>query len=168
MHTNSTQYSMLDFQPIFNTGMSGMVSNYTGNDIPVCNVDPSQSTFDFAIAVTGEFCDLPEDDVYFAAAYTGAADGSVTLVTATTTLPPTVTSSFVVVYTGLPYSAVSDGGEVRLTAFNNVYSSYTTTFACVGDGTDGPRGFTGRTTGLTTSTNYYTNVFSMIQVGGPE
>lgn len=125
-----------------------------------------ESNFDFAIAVTGEFCDLPEDDVYFAAAYTGAADGVVTHVTATTTLPPTVTSSFIVVYTGLAYSAVSNGGEVQLTAFNNVYSSYTTAFACIGDGTDGPPGFPGTTTELTTSTNYYTNVFSMIQVGG--
>lgn len=155
----NASYSMVDFQPIFNTGMSGIISNYSANDIPVCNVDPSQSTFDFAISVTGEFCDLPEDDVYFAAEYTGAADGIVTSVTATTTLPPTVTSSFVVIYTSLPYSAVSNGGEVRLTAFNNVYSSYTTTFAC----TSGS--LSGTTTALTTSTNYYTNVFSMIQVG---
>jgi len=150
---------MLDFQPIFNTGMSGMVSNYTGADIPICNVDPSQSNFDFAIGVTGEFCDLPEDDVYFAVQYPGAADGLITTVTATTTLPPTVTSSFVVIFTDMPYSAVSDGGEVRLTAFNNVYSSYTTAFAC----TDGI--LFNLDTSETTSTNYYTNVFSMIQVG---
>jgi hypothetical protein len=175
---SSVSYSGLEFQPIFNTGLGGIVSNYTGNytyagnntgydALPVCNVDPSQSNFFFSIAITGEFCDLPEDDVYFAAAYTGAADGLVTSVTATTTLPPTVTSSIIIIYTGLPYSAVSNGGEVLLTAFNNVYTSSTATeFACasnIGGGSFVPFGPIATLT--TTSTDYYTNVFSMIQVG---
>ena len=150
-------YSMLDFQPIFNTGTGGVVSNYTGNDTPVCNVDPSQANFDFAVAVTGQFCDLPEDYVYFAAEYTGAVDGLVTTVTASTTLPATVTASFIVVYTGLPYSAVSDGGEVRLTAYDNVYSA--NVYYCEGDG-----GNIQIPTSTETLTNFYTNVFSMIQV----
>lgn len=103
---NGYGYGLEQFEPYF-------FMQEMDNLPPTCNIDPSQATFDYAVAIGGEFCLMNTDPVSVRLAYTGT-DGNPSTATATTVIVETYTSSLNLVFTGLPASQIANGSPVTV------------------------------------------------------